>query len=137
YVNGIKIEDYTIVNSSREINAELVGEYINIGSWNRDDVYPAHFYIDNLVITKLAGSHTHTAACYTNVYNHQKFTNYNCQVPVTFNYKGEPEVFTAPVSGWYKLEAWGAAGGGGSLNQLKSSHGGLGGYATGKVYLNK
>ena len=137
YVNGIKIEDYTIVNSSREINAELVGEYINIGSWNRDDIYPAHFYIDNLVITKLAGSHTHTAACYTNVYNHQKFTNYNCQVPVTFNYKGEPEVFTAPVSGWYKLEAWGAAGGGGSLNQLKSSHGGLGGYATGKVYLNK
>ena len=137
YVNGTKVTDYTIVNSSNPLDAERVGEFINIGSWGLNDSYPAKFYIDNLVITKLAGTHTHDESCYTTVYNHQKFTSYTCQIPNDFVYKGAPENFTAPVSGWYKLEAWGASGGGGSLNQNLSSHGGLGGYATGKIYLRK
>ncbi|GKX28642.1 hypothetical protein SH1V18_11220 [Vallitalea longa] len=46
-----------------------------------------------------------------------------------FNYTGRYKTYTAPVTGTYTLEVWGAQGSNGS--------GGLGGYATGKVDLTK
>ena len=56
----------------------------------------------------------------------------------TFGYTGGVQTFTAPSSGTYTLEAWGASGGDGvNNNQSISSHGGLGGYSTGELYLNK
>ena len=45
-----------------------------------------------------------------------------------FAYTGGEQTFTAPVSGYYKIETWGAQGG---------SSGGFGAYATGVVYLDK
>ena len=46
-------------------------------------------------------------------------------------YTGREEVFTAPVAGTYKIEAWGAQGGSAS----KTYHGGYGGYAYGEITL--
>ena len=57
----------------------------------------------------------------------------NVNVDVTFDYSGSEEVFTAPISGYYKLETWGAQGG--SYND--TYHGGYGGYSEGLVKLNK
>ena len=48
-----------------------------------------------------------------------------------FEYTGEPQLFTAPIDGTYKLEAWGAQGGNRAYNR-----GGRGAYATGQLYMN-
>jgi len=52
----------------------------------------------------------------------------------TFNFTGSAQVFTAPVSGTYTLEAWGAQGGNDPVNP-NTVFGGRGGYAKGDVYL--
>ena len=46
-----------------------------------------------------------------------------------FDYKGEVQYFTVPVDGYYKIEAWGAQGGG------TNGNGGKGGYTSGLIYL--
>ena len=51
-------------------------------------------------------------------------------IETQFNYTGNEQVYTAPSSGYYKLETWGASGG-----TSNGYHGGYGAYATGKVYL--
>ena len=60
--------------------------------------------------------------------------NYTGDVVFDFDYTGDIQTFTAPVSGTYKLETWGAQGGGG-IGTLKDS-GGLGGYSLGIIKTN-
>ena len=47
-----------------------------------------------------------------------------------FDYTGEPQLFTAPIDGVYKLEVWGAQGGNRAYNR-----GGRGAYATGNLHM--
>lgn len=57
---------------------------------------------------------------------------------VNFGYTGAVQSYTAPATGYYNIEAWGANGGDGvNNNQTLSSHGGIGGYSSGIVRLNK
>lgn len=49
-----------------------------------------------------------------------------------FSYTGNYQMFTVPYDGLYKIELWGASGGGTS-----SYPGGAGGYTSGDIYLNK
>ena len=59
---------------------------------------------------------------------------------VDFDYTGTEQVFTAPVSGTYKLETWGAQGGNttSNFNNITISKiGGYGGYSLGNVNLNE
>ena len=49
-----------------------------------------------------------------------------------YNFIGGEDEFTVPVTGYYRLEAWGAEGGSAS-----SARGGYGGYTTGLAYLTK
>ena len=53
-----------------------------------------------------------------------------------FDYKGEYQEFIAPMSGLYKLETWGAQGGGRHQNSELGT-GGNGGYSSGIIYLAK
>lgn len=57
----------------------------------------------------------------------------------TFNYTGGVQTFTAPYSGTYKLEVWGAQGGSvqDKYNPSIVGTGGKGGYSYGSVNLNK
>ena len=48
-----------------------------------------------------------------------------------FDFTGKEQSFTAPYSGYYQMEVWGAAGGN------DSRRGGKGGYSTGTVYLSQ
>ena len=57
--------------------------------------------------------------------------NYSSTNKTEFAYTGEEQIFTAPVAGTYKLETWGAQGGGNVTYQ-----GGYGAYASGLIYLN-
>lgn len=55
--------------------------------------------------------------------------------PVTFDYKGTVQTFTAPATGTYQLEVWGAQGG--NVTTTSTATGGKGGYSKGTVTLNK
>ena len=50
-----------------------------------------------------------------------------------YDYTGSEQTFTAPKSGYYKLETWGAQGGSFKQTQI----GGYGAYSTGNVYLEE
>ena len=60
---------------------------------------------------------------------------YNGETVFNFDYTGGEQTFTAPVTGTYKLETWGAQGGGsiGTYGYL----GGFGAYSSGNVTINK
>lgn len=61
------------------------------------------------------------------------YTTYDAQ---NFPYTGGQQTYTVPENGYYKLEVWGAEGGGSRLSgNTNSGLGGKGGYATGTVYL--
>ncbi len=50
-----------------------------------------------------------------------------------YEYTGDEQTFTAPITGTYKLEVWGAVG----ATDSSVYHGGYGGYSVGNVFLNK
>ena len=56
----------------------------------------------------------------------------------TFNYTGSVQTFTAPVTGTYQLEVWGAQGGNAGYYSYSSATGigGKGGYSKGEIHLN-
>ena len=58
---------------------------------------------------------------------------YSGQTVFNFDYTGSEQTFTAPVSGAYKLETWGAQGGSGQTTYI----GGYAGYSIGKIFLRK
>lgn len=53
-----------------------------------------------------------------------------------FDYTGDVQSFTAPVSGTYKIAAWGASGGDVTINDA-TYQGGLGGYTSGLISLEE
>ena len=57
----------------------------------------------------------------------------NSEVEWAYSYTGEYQTFTAPFSGYYQMELWGAQGG--SYN-TSSAAGGMGAYTKGKIYLD-
>ncbi len=61
------------------------------------------------------------------------FVNYSGETTFDFDYTGREQTFTAPISGTYRLETWGAQGGSGPTNYI----GGYGGYSSGIVTLNE
>ncbi len=63
-----------------------------------------------------------------------KTYNYKISFMREYNYTGDVQLFTAPISGTYKLEAWGAQGGGPSSSSVT---GGKGAYVTGSISLAK
>lgn len=140
YINGQKTTQYTLVQDPKEITSADIGKYLNIGSWSKNDNYPAAFYIDNLKVTNLATDLEHDASCYETIINHATTLQYSCQTTDTYNYVnevgGEPSLHYVQTSGKYKLEAYGAQGGG-TANAASASHGGMGGYSYGYTHLNK
>lgn len=138
YINEQKVTNYSLGKIDDIKNS--IGDNLNIGSWNNDNQYPASFYIDNLKITSLAGKRQHDDSCYTDVIQHSNTIQYTCQIKKNFEYKaenrGEPEEYMIPQSGKYKIEAFGAQGGG-SAELAQTSHGGYGGYSYGFRHFNK
>ena len=61
---------------------------------------------------------------------------YNGPTEWVFDYTGGEQTFTAPVSGRYKLEVWGAQGGSGSFNNYSNDKAGYGGYSLGLIFIN-
>lgn len=57
-----------------------------------------------------------------------------CQNVWSYSYNGTYQTFTAPYSGWYQMEAWGAESGTGFGS---TQVGGKGAYTSGKIYLSE
>ena len=68
--------------------------------------------------------------------NITKESEENMQTVYNYPYKGSVQMFIAPVSSEYSLEAWGSAGGYGHQNSTKRA-GGKGAYTSGKIFLNQ
>ena len=148
YINGKLVNSTGNVNQS-SLNVSRIGTTLNIGSWGIDGNYPAQFYIDNLRVTKLSGERMHTNACYAYVQECEMAQSFVCEVAYTYTYEANrnegntsgytdrPYLFKAPVSGTYKAELWGAAGGGSRVGINLNSAGGPGGYSEGYIYLQK
>ncbi len=63
---------------------------------------------------------------------------YEGQVEWMFDYTGGEQTFTAPATGTYKLEVWGAQGGGvNDSSNSTSVNGGYGGYSNGIIQMKK
>ena len=54
-----------------------------------------------------------------------------------FDYTGNEQDFKAPCDANYKIELWGASGGGGAILTSLESYGGNGGYVSGEIKLSK
>ena len=63
--------------------------------------------------------------------------NYGLSFIREYNYTGNVQSFTAPVTGTYKLEVWGAQGGGLNPTTNTTSCAGYGGYVYGNIVLNE
>lgn len=116
-INGTKCEKTIGVNES----------YGNLPSVtiNGEDVV---WYSDNKILNNKATTDTKYTMRQNTIY---KSTINSALAAHTFNYTGKEQIFTAPVAGTYKLETWGAQGGGNT-----KYIGGYGGYSTGYIYLS-
>ena len=116
-INGTKCEKTMGVNES----------YGNLPSVtiNGEDVL---WYSDNKLFNNKATTDTKYTMRQNTIY---KSTPNSALASHTFNYTGNEQIFTAPVAGTYKLETWGAQGGGNT-----KYIGGYGGYSTGYIYLS-
>ena len=63
--------------------------------------------------------------------------NYEGNLVFNFDYTGDEQTFTAPVSGTYRLETWGAQGGDTSMSGKNAKIGGAGGFSSGNINLLK
>lgn len=64
--------------------------------------------------------------------------SYSVPTSQSFEYTGAVQEFVVPISGYYKLETWGAEGGLGTVNQWGlPSEAGRGGYTSGITYLTE
>ena len=124
-INGTKCEKTIGVNES----------YGNLPSVtiNGEDVL---WYSDNKLFNNKATTDTKYTMRQNIIY---KSIPNSALASQTFNYTGKEQIFTAPVTGKYKLETWGAQGG-----NYSSYIPGYGGYSTGivqmstneKIYIN-
>lgn len=139
YINEV-LQNARTNKTSPKITDSFVGDDLNIGCWGANEDFATGFYLDNLKISRMPGTTEHTEACYVTTTIHEATLSYlqKAYVVKDFPYTGTVQSFTAAVSGTYKLEVWGASGGDGTKNnQSLGSHGGLGGYTSGMVYLKK
>lgn len=138
YINGQEATDYSL--GKIDDVKDSIGDNLNIGWWSKDNNGQAKFYLDNLKIVRLAGSKEHNEDCYAEETVHSQAIQYTCQVAKNFEYNtestGEAELFTVPQTGKYRIDAYGAQGGG-RPELSQSSHGGYGGYSYGYRHFNK
>ena len=101
------------------------GDSINISFTNENIDFPS-VKSQSTIFNKYESKNLYLS----NVINNVEIIAVNNSVK-EFNYTGSEQVFVAPYSGIYKIEAWGGQGG-----SAGESTGGYGGYSTGFINLN-
>ncbi len=141
---------------------KAVNDLAGVDSLTSDRMYSGFFgkYLLSTYGLKMSGTEPDTAEVYINDFEVETaclsygkykvlYEDGKLQKPVVgkcisgdkymFAYTGKEQVFTAPISGTYVIEAWGAQGGDSRYiyNSDNSNTGGYGGYSTGEVYLEE
>lgn len=111
--------------SGNYINEIMDGDSINISFSNENIDFPS-VKSQSTIFNKYESKNLYLS----NVINNVEIIAVNNSVK-EFNYTGSEQVFVAPYSGIYKIEAWGGQGG-----SAGESIGGYGGYSTGFINLN-
>lgn len=130
-----KISDgYTINGTKCEKTIGVNESYGNLPSVtiNGEDVL---WYSDNKFFNNKATTDTKYAMRQNTIY---KSATNSALASHTFNYTGEEQIFTAPVTGAYKIETWGAQGGSSNFKNTAgefNTKGGYGGYSEGIINL--
>lgn len=133
----VKLEDSVHITLNGDEEDEY-GVYINVGGTFTDPGYTG--WDGNAPQTEWENGKvldTNTPGTYYLHYNFDGYLfrrkvevgNYNA----SFAYTGSEQEYIAPVSGYYRLETWGAQGGSASSTYL----GGYGGYSAGNIFFNK
>ena len=89
---------------------------------------------DNEILITVSGNNLESTTYKFNIYKYFKPTVSSDPIVEKFEYTGDYQVFTAPYTTQYKLEVWGARGGG-HHQDSEMGYPGLGGYSTGTVRL--
>lgn len=128
---------YTFSTSNRT-NDPYLGLYVRDGHRHVNTCYRTHVHSGTPGLDYPNG-------CYTKPTEHKHNNTVKvltCNIPeggdgkvYNYSYIGDVQSETLPA-GRYKLEVWGAQGGGSQTNRY-SNKGGLGGYSTGNINLNK
>ena len=131
-----KISDgYTINGTKCEKTIGVNESYGNLPSVtiNGEDVL---WYSDNKFFNNKATTDTKYAMRQNTIY---KSATNSALASHTFNYTGEEQIFTAPVTGAYKIEIWGAQGGSSHFiyNKDYYTKGAYGGFSEGVVNLQR
>ncbi len=117
-VSDIKVKYYEEYGSLPELTRK---GYFFLGWYTDDDIK-----VENNSLVKIKDNHTLHAKW-------EKICEYDIGKTWEFNYTGSEQTFTTPCDGEYKIELWGASGG----TYNSTYYGGLGGYTSGKISLNK
>ena len=143
-VNNVKASFTKSGTSPSDFTTTEIGGSLNIGSLGSSTAYKFNGYIDNIVVTRLAGTAEHTEDCYTIIMSHPSGLNYHEHTlecletgPKVQNigYKASAQKVQLEP-GEYLLEAWGASGGG-DTDSTRGSAAGLGGYSSGTYTITK
>lgn len=148
-INDCKVEIDGAELSSNKVEENDTDEYYKLGSGvigesmylgDKDAEQSTTITFDNLYVMKKAGLTYHTDKCYKTVTQHAVAKDYSgspCMATMVkeFKYTGAVQSYTAPETGTYSLQVYGAQGGGDT--RYKGSAGGLGGYSEGTVSLRK
>ena len=141
------IATYVVRNDSNSVNADLSlivntnnNEYFKVSEQiEKDFIMPGEETLVTLKVemikTPISSIETVNVSARIKAYptneSNSNPDSMNVNDLYDFRYTGSVEQFIAPVSGTYRLEAWGAQGGDGD----SSRKGGYGGYSSGSVYL--
>ena len=119
YKNGAKVSTNT-TPKGMTYNANLfIGRYALANSHNfKGNIYSVRVYDKALDVNEIRKNYEYDAKRYT--------------LPKDNEYTGSVQTFTAPATGNYKIEAWGAQGG-----TANRGIGGKGAYTSGSINLNK
>ena len=113
----------------------VIGAYLN-GEYSKEiPTKDSGYDVEKIVCdnnTVATWDSTEWALITKNLTTRSKCNIYFKLSPVNFNYSGEEQTFTIPVTGTYKLETWGAQGG-----SYSTYLGGYGAYSTGVINLEK
>ncbi len=131
--NPLKTE-YTLElsNSTREL-------FIDAKAWFSDAkitiTEPRYVGIDDKTLTIKVDLDGVESTTYT--FNIERVEDITYDIDEGYEYTGDYQEFVAPFTGNYKLEVWGAQGGGAHQKaNAELGYGGKGGYSTGTVFLN-
>lgn len=152
------IATYVVRNDSNSVNADLSlivntnnNEYFKVSEQiERDFIMPGEETLVTLKVemikTPISSIETVNVSARIKAYptneSNSNPDSMNVYDLYDFRYTGSVEQFIAPVSGTYRLEAWGAQGGDAPENisgnqKMDFVEGGKGGYSVGNVFLKK